>query len=220
METKTSISKRKSVRFFKSKEVPKSVIEEILIQALRAPSWANSQPWEFAIVGGETIKKIRKNYADNFLAKVKYNPEIGEPKWPEPFLSRIKESSNNLRIAYGIDPEDKEQQKMWSLRGYKFFDAPNAIIVHMNKELGFWSMLDLGSIITTIQLLAIDYGIGCCVQMQMVRWPEILRKYLKISKENRIIIGISLGYPDKLELIEKYRSKREPLEKISEWHGF
>lgn len=54
------IDRRRSVRDFSDRPVPRDIIETALRAANTAPSGANLQPWHFAVVSGaETKKKIR-----------------------------------------------------------------------------------------------------------------------------------------------------------------
>jgi iodotyrosine deiodinase len=55
------INKRRSVRDFSDKGVPKEVIENIIKAAGSAPSGAHKQPWIFCIISDATLKsEIRK----------------------------------------------------------------------------------------------------------------------------------------------------------------
>jgi len=219
MELVKAIMKRKSIRYFKPHPVSKALLSNILEQATRASSCANTQPWEFAVFGGEVIKKMRKAYLERFESGVEPSPDIPEQKWPEPYFSRRRDSSKKLRIAYGIDPEDEKQLRQWTLRGYSFFQAPNGIVIYIDKELGPWSILDVGSVLMTIQLLAHNYGLGCCVQMQMIRWPDIIRELMNIPDSKKIVIGIAIGYPDREDIMRRYTSERVPVEEVVTWHG-
>ena len=54
------VNRRRSVREFSDRPVPRDIIEVALLSANTAPSGANLQPWHFAVVSGpETKKKIR-----------------------------------------------------------------------------------------------------------------------------------------------------------------
>ena len=54
------IDRRRSVREFSARPVPRDIIETALKAAGTAPSGANLQPWHFVVVtGAETKKKIR-----------------------------------------------------------------------------------------------------------------------------------------------------------------
>ena len=56
----TEVSRRRTVREFSDRPVPRDIIETALLAAGTAPSGANLQPWHFVVVSGaETKKKIR-----------------------------------------------------------------------------------------------------------------------------------------------------------------
>ncbi len=55
------IDRRRTVRDFSDRPVPRDIIEKALKAANTAPSGANLQPWHFAVVSGpETKRKIRE----------------------------------------------------------------------------------------------------------------------------------------------------------------
>lgn len=57
----TDINRRRTVREFSDRPVPRDIIETALKAANTAPSGANLQPWHFAVVRGpETKRKIRE----------------------------------------------------------------------------------------------------------------------------------------------------------------
>ena len=62
MEIVEAIKTRKSIRGFLPQPVPKQVLEDILGLAAHAPSWANSQPWEVTIVGGEIMEQVKEAF--------------------------------------------------------------------------------------------------------------------------------------------------------------
>jgi len=52
-----NIKRRRSVRNFSSRSVPRSVIENALRAAGTAPSGANKQPWHFAVISNPDVKR-------------------------------------------------------------------------------------------------------------------------------------------------------------------
>ena len=64
MDLVDAIKERKSIRAFKSDPVSKDLLAQIIEQSLRAPSWANTQPWEFVIVSGKQLKEIQKDFLE------------------------------------------------------------------------------------------------------------------------------------------------------------
>lgn len=56
-----NVNRRRTVREFSARPVPRDIIETALKAASTAPSGANLQPWHFVVVSGpETKKKIRE----------------------------------------------------------------------------------------------------------------------------------------------------------------
>jgi len=49
--------RRRTVRYFSDREVPREVIEDCLLVAGSAPSGANLQPWHFVVVSDPAIKR-------------------------------------------------------------------------------------------------------------------------------------------------------------------
>jgi nitroreductase len=57
----TEVSRRRTVREFSDRPVPRDIIETALKAAGTAPSGANLQPWHFVVISGaETKRKIRE----------------------------------------------------------------------------------------------------------------------------------------------------------------
>jgi len=58
------ISRRRTVRAFSPRPVPRAVIETCVLSAGSAPSGANMQPWHFAIVGNREMKRRIREAAE------------------------------------------------------------------------------------------------------------------------------------------------------------
>lgn len=59
------IARRRSVREFDSRPIPREVIEQCLLAAGTAPSGANQQPWHFAVITEAHMKKRIREAAEN-----------------------------------------------------------------------------------------------------------------------------------------------------------
>ena len=57
MEFRHHMQRRRTVRQFSERPVPREVIEECLLTAGSAPNGANLQPWHFVVVSDPTIKQ-------------------------------------------------------------------------------------------------------------------------------------------------------------------
>ena len=58
------IKRRRTVRDFSDRPVPKEIIEKCLLAAGTAPNGANKQPWHFAVVSDPEIKKKIRGAAE------------------------------------------------------------------------------------------------------------------------------------------------------------
>jgi nitroreductase len=221
MDTAECVLTRKSVRAYKPRPVPKDLMTKILDEAKRSPSCANTQPWEFHVFGGKVMEEMRRVYRERFLSGEKAKPEIPYPfnKWPEPYFSRRMTLSKNQHKLLGIDSNNEEQVQQFWLKGYSFFGAPNGIIISIADNLPTWSVLDVGIILQSILLLAHNHGLGCCTQLQMVAYPDIIRKLMNIPASKKIVVGLSIGYPDEDDIINKSMTERLTLDEMVTWHG-
>nr|MCH9846674.1 nitroreductase family protein [Betaproteobacteria bacterium] len=59
---------RRSIRGYKSDPVPKALIKEVLGLAMRSPSSMNTQPWNFTVVSGDVLDRIRAGNTERNLA--------------------------------------------------------------------------------------------------------------------------------------------------------
>ncbi|MFN7115402.1 MAG: nitroreductase family protein [Saprospiraceae bacterium] len=89
------LNKRRTVREFSDKPVPRELIENVVMAASTAPSGAHKQPWTFCIVSNPTIKsEIRKAAEEEEYTN--YHGRMGEEwledlipfgtDWHKPFL--------------------------------------------------------------------------------------------------------------------------------------
>lgn len=220
MDVIKAIKTRYTVRAFKPIPVSKELIEELLEAAIRAPSWANTQTWEFAIVGGETMEELKQLLTAKALAQDERNPDIPRPEWPPPYHERSRENGLRLYQLLGITREDKERQLQWFTQMYDFFAAPNCIIVYTNKGLSEWALFNIGLMVQNITLAAMKYGLGTAILAAGVSFPDEVRKLLDIPESKQLVISMAIGYPDSQDKVNEFRSNRVPLDSITTWHGF
>jgi nitroreductase len=220
LDVAKAINERKSIRAFKPDPVPLDVLQEIIGQALRAPSWANTQPWEFAVAGGKKLKEIEDACIERGVQEPQN--EVTRPyEFPEPYISRIKALQTG---KWEKSTEDWNQRTLVNLRHY---GAPACIyllvgksIYRQSKGVNVWGLYDCGSAVQNIMLLAVDHGLGTIAQAQAVIYPDIIRKVLGIPEDKLIALGVSIGYPDWENPVNEDRRSREPLEKVASFHGF
>jgi nitroreductase len=220
MDVIEAIDTRKSVRAFKADPIPKATMEAIMKAALRAPSWANTQPWEFAVLGGEMMEKVRAAMLDKVGAEETPNPDLPPPTFEGVYRERMRDTGQRLFAQLGIARDDREARQNWMLGMYRFFDAPHLVVVSVDASLSQLSLLDVGLTLENLMLAAWHFGVGTCAEAAAVLYPDVLRSLLKIPESKRIVVGIALGYPDMSNPVTNYRSDREPLEALVAWQGF
>ena len=218
-----AIRKRKSIRGFTSKPVSRDTIRDILETAGRAPSAMNTQPWGFTVVGGEILEKIKSGIIEKLRTGAPAQPDHLVVGWPTDSVYRQRQVALAKKIfsLMDIKREDREKRTEWLERGFRFFDAPCAIIITTDKLLAESTpLIDIGAVMQNICLAALDHGLGTCIEDQGVMYPEVLRDLAGIGDHRRIMIAIAIGYPDAEFPANKLETDREPVDEITQWVGF
>ncbi len=220
MDVIEAINGRRSIRAFRPDPVPRETLEKIMAAALRAPSWENSQPWEFSVLGGEAMSDFKTAIMAMMRAGEKPHLDIPWPRLSGRYLERGKEDGRRLFRELGIAKGDKEAVIRWWQSMSRFFDAPNGVVVYMDSSLGEWSLVDIGMSLQSLMLAAWRYGVGSCALAAAVSYPDVVRSLLNIPQSKRIVIGVALGYPDLSSPAAQFRASRDPVEAMVTWHRF
>ncbi len=218
-----AIKNRKSIRGFKKDPVNRKTIEAILGAAAYAPSAMNSQPWEFTVIAGDILDKIREENINSLRTGAAGGPEHTTAQWPKDSIYRGRQVdlAKQLFLLLDIKREDAEKRMAWLERGFRFFDAPAAVIISTDRMLGESApLLDVGAVMQNICLAALEYGLGTCIADQGVFFPDVLRRHTRIDETKFIIISIALGYPDPQFPANQVESGRVPLSENTAWLGF
>lgn len=226
MDIVEAITKRKSIRAFKPDPIPIDILQRLMGVTLRAPSWGNTQPWEFVIVSGKELDEIRTKFTEN--AEDALVPDINRPQqYPESYAARYRAMAAKFLEAKGIQREDRIGRGWWRLQGLKHFGAPTVIYICIDRSFYFqdtsinvWPIFDCGLVAQNIMLLALEYGLGTIPQAQSVVYPNILRRVLNLPESKLIVLGIAIGYPDWNDSINQFQSERESSDRIIQWYGF
>lgn len=222
MDIIEAVKTRKSIRGYKPDPVPKEVLGQILELASHAPSAMNTQPWEFTVLTGEVLENVRRSNIDLLNSGVPPSPEHVVTSWPKESVYRQRQVdlAKQLFQLMDIPREDKEKRAKWLERGFRYFDAPAAIIISTDRCLSeSGPLLDIGAVIQTICLTALHFGLGTCIEDQGTMYPQVLRKYAHIPESKRIIAAIAIGYPDWDFPANRVESEREPVKNVTTWVG-
>ena len=221
MDIIDAVRSRKSIRGYKPAPVPKEILRKILDIARRSPSAMNTQPWDITVVTGKVLDNIRQANIELLTSGATPNPDVPAKPYEGIHKQRQVELAIQLFGLMGIAREDKEKRAEWMQRGFRFFDAPAAIILSVDRSVEeLKAMIDIGSFAQTVCLTALNYGLGTCIEDQGVMFPEAVRKFTHIPESKRIVLSIAIGYPDWDFPANKLEAEREPVENFVTWCGF
>lgn len=219
MELRAAIEGRRSIRKFKAKEIPRETIRDILETARWAPSWGNTQLWEFYVLTGKRIDEFREANHRAFVDGQTFPLDIPmHESWPERLKERYGELGKIMLTTMNVKRDDKDARKRLYEEMTLLFGAPCLVVACIPGDvLVEYAMLDIGLIVQTICLLAYDKGIGTCIMAMAVRNPGLLRKILSIPVDRKIAIGMAMGYPDFDFPLNNFERKRVDINEYVKW---
>lgn len=191
------INKRRSVRDFSDKKIPKEVIENIIKTAGSAPSGAHKQPWTFCVISDKELKsKIR---------------ELAEKEEYENYHGRMSESWKEDLKAIGTThiKEFLETAPYIIVVFKKVYDLDEDEKTHnyyVNESVG----IAVGFLITAI------HKAGLVTLTHTPSPMKFLQKALGRPKNEKAYLLLPVGFPYKDCKVPDL--KRKSLEEISHWH--
>ncbi len=214
---------RRSTRGFLKKPVPKALVREVIAMAMRAPSSLNTQPWNFYVVAGEPLDRIRKGNTERNLAGVPDSREFrGHGAYAGAHRERQIEIAKQLFGAMGIAREDKEGRQDWVLRGFRQFDAPVSIVVTYDRSIhgGDIAPFDCGAVTNALVNAAWSKGLGCVINSQGIMQSPVVREHAGIAEDQVIMICVAMGWPDDSFPANAVVSKRKDVDEAVVFVGF
>jgi len=215
MDVREALNARYSCRAFTAEPVTRAEVEAIVAAASRAPSWANTQPWEVFVAAGEPLERIREGYLRRAEEGAERVLEIAAPaSWPEAHRARTAEL---MRVRFGIlgvERDDADARRRLLLRNYRLFDAPAVAWLCLDRALSPWSLYDLGAFAQSLMLAAAEAGLDSIPAVMLAGWPDIVRAELGVPESLAIAIGIAIGHAEREDPLNKVRSPRRPLAEV------
>lgn len=214
---------RRSIRGYLDKPVPRSLIEEVLALAMRAPSSMNTQPWHFHVITGAPLDRIRRGNTDRILAG---EPDSREFRRGQPFAGvhrqRQVDVAKQLFSAMGIAREDADARQDWVLRGFRQFDAPACVIITYDRELAGSddTAFDCGAVTTALVNAAWSRGLGCVINSQGIMQSPVVREHAGIPDDQVIMKAVALGWPDANFPANAVISERKTVAEAARFLGF
>ncbi|MFM1758385.1 MAG: hypothetical protein RL193_962 [Actinomycetota bacterium] len=209
------LASRRSTRDFLPDSVPAKLINQLLTDALTAPSWSNTRPFKVAVATGEVRDRISNEYQRRWeLLSEAVNGSIwqkaklfifrrGLPtsnfKILKPYVGELKPRAQRvgkeLYEALGIERGDrKARNEQWG-KNYQFFGAPVELFIYIHKSLHIYAASDAGLMLENLILSAHAHGLGTCAQGAVNIWDDVVRKEFEIPKDYQLLTGLAIGYP-------------------------
>ncbi|MBI9077400.1 MAG: nitroreductase family protein [Desulfatibacillum sp.] len=207
-ETERVIYRRRSVRLYKKKRVPRETIARVIEAGRFAPSAGNNQPWKFIVVDNPEHIALLNKKCKSSLYKVsaltlprpwvnKKTPGDKNAKlavWQKvllPLLTQVKTGDTEPRARGGINAASSDP-------AYDIFFGAPAVILLLADKRGIGSVeIDTGIAGQNMVLAAHSLGLGTCwVSLaKAIGFNRGLSRKLGIEEPFRIVSSLTLGYP-------------------------
>lgn len=209
MDVSQAILKRTSIRKWKSTPVEKEKIESVLEAGRRAPSWGNTQPWQFIVVQDKAKKEE--------LAKAAGGQDV------------VRDAPVVIVCCGLIEAFSRKMQRQ-SLKQLMEVGALNwtdDILDNVVLESDLFAPFRLGEQVMTIKageqimiaiaymtLEAVNQGLGTCWVGAMS--AKDCHQVMKLPDNIFVHDLLPLGYPDE----DPKARPRKSLEKICSWEKY
>jgi nitroreductase len=172
MDAITAISRRVSVRRFRSDPVPRDVIEQLLDAAVRAPNHKLTEPWRFVVLTGGAKDRVAMIRAAHRLKRFE-NPDSPEAR---------AASDKVLREAADVPVY------------IVVLSAENADEITREEDYAATMMA-----VTNLMIAAESLGLGTYLRTGGVLRDAALAELIELPDHYRIVGLLSLGYPAEQE---------------------
>ena len=222
MNVSEAVAYRRSVRGFVNKSVEIATVTEVLEKSARAATGGNLQPWHVDLVHGESLDRLKQI----MRVKMAEGPsqegteyDIYPRELKAPYKDRRFEVGEMLYASIGIPREDKMARMMWFARNFQFFNAPVALFLSLDRQMGPPQWGDAGMFLQNVALLLCEAGLDSCPQECWAIYPKTIGEFLGYPDDRILWTGMAIGYKDTTDPANALLPTRAPL---SEWvveHG-
>jgi nitroreductase len=124
------------------------------------------QPWRVQVLTGAPLEEFYALVASRAAAGVqeKVQDEVYPPELWESHRSYRLRTGEDLYGAIGIERGDKAGLQQQFAENYRFFGAPAALFFSLDRRFGAPQWSDMGMLMQTNMLLAVERGLGNCAQ--------------------------------------------------------
>lgn len=217
------VTGRRSIRGYQQEPVPRALIREVIELAMRAPSSLNTQPWNFYVVAGDPLDRIRAGNTERNLAGVPDSREFrSHGAYDGVHRERQIGIAKQLFAAMGIERNNKEKRTDWVMRGFRQFDAPVSVVVTYDRVIhgGDIGPFDCGAVTNALVNAAWSRGLGCVINSQGIMQSPVVREHAGIPDDQVIMICVAMGWPDESFPANAVVSERKSVDEAAVFVGF
>jgi nitroreductase/NAD-dependent dihydropyrimidine dehydrogenase PreA subunit len=198
-EVERVIYKRRSIRLFKDKPVPREMLARVVEAGRFAPSSGNCQPWKFIVITDREIIREIERQAMKILRPMKnlYYDEKGKRR----FWKNLLFTLTSLFMRNKMDPRPfTAMEKADRCDEVIYWNAPAVIVIAKDARGISNPDLDGGIAAQNMVLAAHSLGLGSCyigLAVEPMNYPHMkkIRKKLGIVSPWEPLTSIALGYP-------------------------
>ncbi len=191
-----TVAGRRSLRAYLPQPVDAQTLETVFSVAQRSPSNCNTQPWLVHVVSGDSLNALREEMPTRFMAEDMSLDFPFNGTYEGVYKERQYGSAQALYDAVNITRQDKAARQQQFMRNFTFFDAPHAAFLFLPEPFGLREAVDLGMYAQTLMLAITAHGLGSCPQTSLSYHADFVREQLGIDASNKLVLGLSFGYPD------------------------
>lgn len=206
---------RRSTRDFNPTPVETGLLQEMLTDAMTAPSWSNTRPFMVAVATGPKRDRLSAEFlkrwdalsaarAGGFWGFVKLilRGGYGRPTsniWiSKPYVGVLKKRAQKIGAELydylGVKRGDRAgRDEQWA-KNYRFFDAPVELFIFTHKSLGKYAAADAALFVQNFILSAHARGLGTCAQGAVAIWEDAVRAEFDIPGDYELLYGVAVGY--------------------------
>lgn len=215
MDFYQAVKQRRSIRRFKPDEIPAQVIEDIMqVATLSADSCYADRYRVLAVSRRETIERMRAACIETIERRVAGWTEADEASWAKQGIPFPKHEQ--------IGTTQRDHYRYFSMRFDTFFGEAPIVLAMATQPLAWqaaphvWPTLQLaGSVMQTIQLAAVEKGIGACCMTGPLHSRQALLQILGLEPPWEIVALMPMGVPT----YEPAPRPRKPLTEVLSWLG-
>ena len=216
-----AIQRRISIRQFLPTPVSRTTVLELLDAAREPNADRGHPPWKVIVVTGTeraAVTALARRLKG--AASEEGSDPIYPPKLWDPYRSRRYKLGMDLYATLGIAHADTAGRELQMERNFEFFGAPVGLFFVIERRTDPQQWADLGMFMQSLTLLAIDRGLGTCMQEYWATVRDSLHRHFSLPAEEMVYCGMALGYPDATAPVNGLRSDRAPVAEFTSFRGF